>query len=391
VSVGLSFALFYALFVLCFVTQSLEFNSAGISAEAILEAVGWLTPSQDLSFCQYQLRRTSGVLAVHTCLPLVFFVVNYLLQFTDVNDLRTAEVPAVYYNLALVPSVLLPVGALTLIYYWKKMTNWTRHPIAKRLAAYTSTTNPTWVHVLREVNMDCLRLDKLVIANTPVSKVIVTSNWILRVGQWPWSFQIVHQADAKVDIVNSDHHDITLDQQVGGVQFLSIAVVTDKPTVPKLVFRMNALDYENLQERLQTRIENKANIEIFKSITERFVEVFKEKLEQNPAVTVTDQEIDSCIGCMVTQAEVKLVRRCLAEAPAAAAPANDGQEGAGSDNSVCVNCSCRPMWCGNCMAKWFASRQDQARPETWLNSKCPCPTCRSKFCIMDVCPIDTRM
>ena len=62
--------------------------------------------------------------------------------------------------------------------------------------------------------MDCLRLDKLVIANSPVSKVIVTSNWIVKVGQWPWSFQIVHQGDAKVDIVNSDHHDITLDQQV---------------------------------------------------------------------------------------------------------------------------------------------------------------------------------
>ncbi len=24
----------------------------------------------------------------------------------------------------------------------------------------------------------------------------------------------------------------------------------------------------------------------------------------------------------------------------------------------------------------FASRQDQSRPETWLASKCPCPTCR---------------
>ena len=55
--------------------------------------------------------------------------------------------------------------------------------------------------------------------------------------------------------------------------------------------RMNSLDYENLQERLQTRIENKDNIEIFKSITERFVEVFKERVDQNPKIVVA-QEVE---------------------------------------------------------------------------------------------------
>ena len=60
--------------------------------------------------------------------------------------------PLSVYNMALIPSVLLPVGALTLVYYWKNISHWTRHPIAKRLSAYTnSDTNPTWVHVLREV------------------------------------------------------------------------------------------------------------------------------------------------------------------------------------------------------------------------------------------------
>ena len=54
---------------------------------------------------------------------------------------------------------------------------------------------------------------------------------------------------------------------------------------------MNSLDYENLQERLQTRIENKDNIEIFKSITERFVEVFKERVDQNPKIVVP-QEVE---------------------------------------------------------------------------------------------------
>lgn len=32
----------------------------------------------------------------------------------------------------------------------------------------------------------------------------------------------------------------------------------------------------------------------------------------------------------------------------------------------------------------FASRQDPSTPETWLSSKCTCPVCRAKFCILDV-------
>ena len=70
-----------------------------------------------------------------------------------------------------------------------------------------------------------------------MSRVLVTGNWIVQVGQWPWSFNLAHQSEAKVEIVNSDHHDITTDQQVGGAQFLSIAVVSDKPEVPNFTFR----------------------------------------------------------------------------------------------------------------------------------------------------------
>ena len=58
----------------------------------------------------------------------------------------------------------------------------------------------------------------------------------------------------------------------------------------------------------------------------------------------------------------------------------------GSENE-CRQCFCRPMWCLSCLGRWFASRQNQERPETWLASCVPCPTCRSKFCILDVCLI----
>lgn len=71
---------------------------------------------------------------------------------------------------------------------------------------------------------------------------------------------------------------------------------------------------------------------------------------------------------MQTRASVKLVKTC-----------QEAAEGA------CQQCSCRPMWCLTCMGKWFASRQDPQRPDTWLASRVPCPTCRARFCILDVC------
>ena len=84
------------------------------------------------------------------------------------------------------------------------------------------------------------------------------------------------------------------------------------------------------------------------------------------------QQLEPCIGCMQQPANIKLQKMC--------APSGEGE---------CVPCYCRPMWCIECMAKWFASRQDQHQPETWLASTSPCPTCRSKFCMLDVCLIAT--
>lgn len=94
--------------------------------------------------------------------------------------------------------------------------------------------------------------------------------------------------------------------------------------------------------------------------------------------------------------DVKLQRGCVSPEDAAQAPVNaegGGAEGGGAEGGVsnrpCVQCFCRPMWCLECMGKWFASRQDQQRPDTWLGSKSPCPTCRAVFCILDVCKIAT--
>ena len=137
--------------------------------------------------------------------------------------------------------------------------------------------------------------------------------------------------------------------------------------------RLKSTEYRELEQRVRGSIANLENITIYKTTSERFVEVFREHVEQNPKATDVE-EVENCIGCMAVPAEIKLIRRCDTET---------------NTENPCVTCYCRPMWCLTCLGKWFAMRQNQERPETWLASKCPCPTCRSKFCILDVSLIES--
>lgn len=40
------------------------------------------------------------------------------------------------------------------------------------------------------------------------------------------------------------------------------------------------------------------------------------------------------------------------------------------------------------MGKWFAYRQDQQEPQTWLSGKASCATCRAVFCLLDVAEVE---
>ncbi|CAL4177759.1 unnamed protein product, partial [Meganyctiphanes norvegica] len=139
-----------------------------------------------------------------------------------------------------------------------------------------------------------------------------------------------------------------------------------------LLIRLTAADYQQLEGRVVNPIVNAKQLMVEMSLSDRFFQVFTENVENNPRVE-SEQELEPCIGCMVKLANIKLQRRC----------------GTVNAEQGCVNCYCRPMWCIMCLSKWFAARQKQDQPETWLSSRCPCPTCRSNFCILDVCLIPT--
>ena len=167
--------------------------------------------------------------------------------------------------------------------------------------------------------------------------VVVTDNWVVVIGCWPWSLHLSHQSDVSLQIVNSEQHRISTEGHIGGAQFLHIMINNRRPEISSYKIRVNSLEYQNFQDKINGSIENVENIQIFKTVSERFVEVFRETIEDNPREGVTD-ELESCIGCMAQTANIKLVRSCQSFVD-------------GGDNA-CVNCYCRPMWCIDCLAKW---------------------------------------
>eukprot|EP00088_Acartia_fossae_P003421 TRINITY_DN11435_c0_g2_i2.p1 TRINITY_DN11435_c0_g2~~TRINITY_DN11435_c0_g2_i2.p1 ORF type:complete len:386 (-),score=34.61 TRINITY_DN11435_c0_g2_i2:116-1273(-) len=361
---------FYLLFAFGFWYETKEIKGFGLSPEQILVTLGIIKDEQH-NFLEYHIWRTSCTFVLRSCL-MFGYIILYLYVGTYIDghyDSLTEcldDNSELYYLIAF---AALFIGAAFTMSWQSLQDNYSGHSIVETLEHYAQQASME--SLMADINAEYRRVDKVCVELNSLTHLIITDNWIILLGVQAEDFRICHQSDASLTILDSDSHYLSPEGEAGGSQYLRIQVTNRKPDIPDFTFRINSLEYQNVQSKLDTQIQNLKNINITKSVSDRFVDVFKAEVEKNPRVTVND-DLEACIGCMVNQADVKLVRTC-------------GSTGEGSNS--CVNCYCRPMWCITCMAKWFASRQNQKEPETWLGSRCPCPTCRSKFCVLDVAMI----
>lgn len=351
----IEFTAFYLIFVFCFIFPPSAFVSAGITISNLFDS--WLG-SEDLQFVQYHLARTLTTVVIHSLLPLGFFGGVLLVEGLD-QLLSLVQTPLGLGFLCL--SALLPVIAAAKVFSWWT-NNWNSHPLVVSLTVY-ATNGRHWNDVASEINAEFRRIDKVTVRTNPVSKTVITSSWIIKVE--PYAVRVAHQNHVTLELENAEEHDYTPDSQT--TQYLWVKVEQLQTRKKLFSIRLNAMDYADMQNRLQRSISNVRGLLINQDIHARFSKVFIEEVSLNP-VFQTQEEMDSCLGCGVNNANVRLVRRCLPS------EATNG----------CTPCFCRPMWCIHCLSKWFSARQDAEHPETWLSSRCPCPTCRSPFCVLDV-------
>ncbi|XP_070693135.1 E3 ubiquitin-protein ligase TM129 isoform X1 [Pempheris klunzingeri] len=360
----LSFTLAYIAFSVCFVFTPNEFRSAGLTVQHLFSS--WLG-SEDVGFVQYHVRRTSVTVLVHCSLPLGYYIgmciaapeknLGYLYEVSD------------GWRAFLLLSLCLQLVSWMFIIYWSRH-RWHNHPISRVLQAHVQPPHSSWGSVATSINTEFRRIDKFA-TGAPGARVIVTDSWVLKVTTY--HVYMASQSECHVTVTESRQHQLSPDS-ASPTQILTLRVASINPAVRPFDISLNSTEYAELREKLHAPIRNSANVVIHQTISELFLETFKAQVELNQPYTLPNgQEVEPCIGCMQVPANTKLVRQCHAE---------------GADNeSECQRCFCRPMWCLSCLGRWFASRQDQQRPETWLSSRVPCPTCRAKFCILDICVV----
>ncbi|XP_046384400.1 E3 ubiquitin-protein ligase TM129 [Ischnura elegans] len=355
-----TFTLFYLLFSICFIFPPSAFVSAGITVQDIFSK--WLG-SENEQFIQYNIRRTSATVLSHSFLPLGY-VIGLTQCWNSGSFVRENTLLVLFSTVASV----IPLVAGYHVWVWYK-NDWGGHPIAKTLSRYSNAPN-NWKSVASDINVEFRRIDKTCINTGYVLKTVVTDNWIMKL--MPYKMEIAHQSDISLALLEADHHVMSPDSS-GSTQYLNIEVQSCRERTKPFFIRLNAVDFKDLQDKLQMPIVNLKNVVIHKTLSDKFQAVFRDQVMSNERFH-SSEEFEPCIGCMQAPAEIKLQRRCIPVL----------------GERSCVACYCRPMWCIECMAKWFASRQDQDHPETWLGSRCPCPTCRSPFCILDVSLIEDQ-
>ncbi|CAH1784509.1 unnamed protein product [Owenia fusiformis] len=355
-SIEAIYTVLYFLLGGCIIFPPTEFVSAGLTIQHLLSG---LLGSEEMNFIYYHIKRITATMIFHSFLPLFYFL-GLAWTTSNVEIIFPQTINAWCFVLAV--SVILPITTSLVGFYWSR-NKWNNHPLAKKLSIFGQ-----WRAVASSIDIEFRRIDKYT-SGAHSRRLIATDSWILLTTTY--DVQVAHQVDSHLTLIQTENHSLSHEAQVGGIQYLNISVESIDNRVPSFIIRLNATEYSDLKDKLTAPIRHAQDVIIRQSLSDRFLAAFREQVSENrPYPKPPDMDIDSCIGCMQVTANVKLQKLC-----------DDAETG------DCRQCYCRPMWCLECMGKWFASRQDQTQPERWMASKSPCPTCRAKFCLLDVCNV----
>ncbi|XP_045492545.1 E3 ubiquitin-protein ligase TM129 isoform X1 [Colias croceus] len=348
--------LFYILFSICVVYPPTEFVSAGFTIPQVFDS---FLGSENMNFIKYHMKRITITVLIHASLPLGYVITLWC------GGERGEWMLSSLIATALIPAYMM----YTVICWWEY--DKTNHPVVKALMPYVRHRQD-WRVLAADFNIEFRGVDKVSLPLSATSKVIATQTWVIKVSQY--HVNIIKQSDCTLVATATDTHNLTPTGEEE-VQFVNIEVIPLRDDMERFVFRMSTAALRELQPRLDRPVRVPEHISLMPPLIERFVQVFKEHVDQNPVYHVDQsfqQELEQCIGCMQNQAEVKINKRCE--------PTEEVQGGP----PPCQQCNCRVLWCCACMARWWATRAAGA-PSSWLAARGSCPVCRAVFCLLDVC------
>ena len=156
------------------------------------------------------------------------------------------------------------------------------HPFVKQLSKHGTP----WRAVASIINIEFRRITKFssIIGGT---SLYITDSWIIKCSTY--GIDIAHQPDVHLSIFHAEDHNISHESSIA-VQFLNIRVTSVTPGVKPFVIRLNSTDYGDLREKLQAPIRNARNVVIHQSLSDRFIEAFREQVSHNETYQLQGEE-----------------------------------------------------------------------------------------------------
>ncbi|XP_052889267.1 transmembrane protein 129 [Anopheles moucheti] len=340
--------------------------------------------SAETDFVLYHMKATSVKLLIHSTLPIGYVIFIWVMNWLNPHEMVMHQTTSYFadtaWNTFCSGSGTLLTTALVVVFYWAQ-NGWSNHPIAKQLQLMTTPDLPDWRSVATNINDEYRRDTKISIRSNAISTLIVTESWIIKTNMYVHN--IVSQSEAHLYAYKIDTKEVITDT-LESAEFVNILV---KPLVTQVIkpftIRINIGHIKELSDRLQRPIVVMPSVQ-FRSLTERFVDAFKEEVALNPTVASTHhpEDGDCCLACLQVLPDVKIVKYCLDV---------DTHGAILAESERCQPCGCRPLWCVGCLATWFASQQQRAERDTWMSKKTTCPMCRARFCVRDVCYLENRV
>ncbi|TGZ59538.1 hypothetical protein CRM22_009027 [Opisthorchis felineus] len=401
------YTLLFWLFVVFTVYPPLEFIAAGVTLENIF---GRFLGSENVFFFEYHLRRTAMLRVVCSFYLLLYYGVMRSLSPTVVLNSPNIQPPFTLWDLILWTGIASFTFLCSHTYIvWYAQGAWSGHPTVislKKLSDSTKSEGQSsdppdqwWLSYVSSINAECRRPDKFVASqgglssSWPGRRMIVTDSWILT--SHFTKFRVVKQSpDELIAVVASassvfDTNSFTeggrpAGESLGTQTMVTVRFANVHTGACILSFGLLASNLDALRSKLQCPLIHAEGVQLEPTVVQRFIEAFTRVVEENDLVRPPPGlELELCIGCASQPANVMLSQRCDPEAHAQL----DAEIGSAFLYvPPCGVCRCRPMWCLECMARWFASRQTESHrpPNIWLSGRVPCPTCRSIFCVRDV-------
>ena len=106
--------------------------------------------------------------------------------------------------------------------------------------------------VAAEINNEFRRTDKLIKTFSAITKIVVTENWIMKTSLYFVHF--AHQSDSALIAVNTDSHNISIQDTNDSAQFVNIQVTPTRDGIRPFKIRINSLDFKELQDRINRPI-----------------------------------------------------------------------------------------------------------------------------------------